>query len=105
MKKISLLAALLLASLLPACSQPQQNHITGHIATQNAGFLGLATKNRISIEFNGYEVMTGYLNSQNNAELVGMFQNKPVSAKCGGAESINCVINYEGRSTQIIFGK
>lgn len=86
-----------------ACQPHQDIHITGHIQSQNTGLLGLTIKNRININFNGYEVMTGYLDKQNSANLVGVFNNKEVSAKCSGAETIQCVISYDNNTNLITF--
>ncbi len=88
-----------------ACQPQQEVHVSGSIQPQSTGLLGLNIKNKIAISFNGYEVMTGYLTETNNADLVGLYNGKEVTAKCSGAETITCVISHDNRKTSLNFRK
>jgi len=90
----------LLAILISSCQQPEPKiHITGSL--KNEGFFG--NKKHITIEFNGYKVIDGFLDKYNNADLIGQFENNTVKAQCSGADTINCLIQLKGKETIITF--
>jgi len=74
-------------------------HITGQLK-QTGLFLN---KKLVQLNFNGQEVITGYLDQSNNAQLNGEYLGKIAVASCSGADSIKCLITYDDKQTLISF--
>jgi hypothetical protein len=104
--KTAWIVVAVLAGLIFGFHLSQQNpsiNITGQITPQNSGFLGLETKHRVQINFNGIESLSGYLSPNNEANLIGSYKGEPANAQCAGAEKVTCKITYKNNITTVTF--
>lgn len=93
------LIAFVIGYLIGESNQPI--NITGRIVPNL-----LSRSSDLTIQFNGYETISGKLDRQGNGHAVGTWDGKPVSALCSSQEN-RVVCNVEGESinTQISFEK
>ena len=91
----------------PVCpkQEPCDFNITGAIKNEAKDLLGFNVKKLVSIEFNGIEVMNGYMSNTNNAELIGSYKGIETTAKCAGANPIICNVSYKNKTNQLTFNE